>query len=102
MIRKTAFLVLSVAMGSMLAGTVVAAADTGVTVRYSRAELATASGAERLYARLKIAARQVCPGGEALDPIRAVPARACYDSALAAAVAHVRQPRLTVTASRGA
>ena len=114
---KIAAVFLSLTTGSMVAAGVAAAADRldgdpGITVRYSRAELATPRGTALLYARLKLAAQQACPGGEALDPMRAVPGRACYDAALATAVAHIQQPRLTAlhrrnstrgfTASRGA
>jgi UrcA family protein len=107
MVRKIAAVFLSITTGALLANGAIAAPageriDFGpsVTVRYSPADLATPRGAEVLYARLRLAANQVCPGADARDLMRAAPAKACYEAALAAAVLHVQQPRLTALHKR--
>ncbi|MFO1465280.1 MAG: UrcA family protein [Steroidobacteraceae bacterium] len=71
-----------------------------VAVRYVTEELTTERGVKVLYARLKNAALEVCPGADDRDVGRAAPARACYDAALADAVAQVRLPRLTAMHDR--
>ena len=81
----------------------VAQADVGaatvpaptVSVVYSQKDLTSTRGVQTLYARLKNAARQVCPDVDARDLTRAVPARLCYETARAHAVEHVRRPELT-------
>jgi len=100
MVRQIAALFLSVLTSSLLAGAASAAtpadaAGPSVTVKYSRADLASDKGAQILYARLKRAARSVCPDTDSLDLVRSVPARACYEAALANAVEHIKQPQLT-------
>jgi UrcA family protein len=74
------------------AGAVVA---PSVSVVYSQKDLTSTHGVQTLYARLKSAARQVCPEVEVRDLKRAVPARLCYEAALARAVEGVRRPELT-------
>jgi UrcA family protein len=66
-----------------------------VSVVYSQKDLTSTHGVQTLYARLKNAARQVCPDLDVRDLARAAPARLCYESALARAVEGVRKPELT-------
>ena len=79
----------------------VAQADVGtgiapsVSVVYSQKDLTSTHGVQTLYARLKNAARQVCPDLDVRDLSRAAPARLCYEVALARAVDGVRKPELT-------
>ena len=105
MARQIAALILSVLAGSAVvsgasAGTAADAAEPSITIKYSRAELATQKGTEALYARLKFAARLVCPNFDAPDLVRSVPAKACYEFALAKAVDQVQQPQLTALHAR--
>jgi UrcA family protein len=100
MVRPIAALFLSVLTASALVGGASAAtaedeAGPSITVKYSRADLATEKGAEILYARLKRAAKLVCPETEYRDLVRFIRAKGCYETALANAVERVKQPRLT-------
>jgi UrcA family protein len=67
-----------------------------VAVSYSTIDLTTQRGADKLYQRLRYAAREVC---EPLDE-RGVPSlrlawSACYQQALSSAVAEVDRPLVT-------
>ena len=79
----------------------VAQADAGavaapsVSVVYSQKDLTSTQGVQTLYARLRQAARQVCPQLDVRDLTRSVQARVCYETALARAVEIVRRPELT-------
>lgn len=72
-----------------------------VAVRYDDLNLATDAGARMLYTRLRHAAARVCPGVHDRDMGRASRARACRDSAVAAAVARVASPPLAALHARG-
>ncbi len=72
-----------------------AAAGPSVSVVYSQTDLASTHGVQTLYARLKTAARHVCPDVDVRELARVVPARLCYESALARAVEGVRRPELS-------
>lgn len=66
-----------------------------VSIVYSQTDLASTHGVQTLYARLKNAARHVCPDVDVRELARGVPARLCYENALARAVEGVRRPELT-------
>ncbi len=71
------------------------AAELGdVTVRYADLDVGTAKGAERLYARIKSAAQQVCPGEESQDLSRHMASLRCQKIVVAHSVAAVRSPQL--------
>ena len=72
-----------------------AATAPTVSVVYSQKDLTSTHGVQTLYARLKNAARHVCPDLDIRDLTRAAPARVCYEGALARAVEGVRKPELT-------
>ena len=67
-----------------------------VTVKYGDLNLSTAEGANTLYSRLRRAARSVC-GVDSIQPEEKmwVHWKACYDTAIATAVAKVNSPMLT-------
>ena len=73
-----------------------------VEVRYAKQELSTRQGVRDVYARLKSAARQVCPDIDARDLGRAAKARACYQEALSDAVSRISQPALNLVHARQA
>jgi UrcA family protein len=64
-----------------------------IVVKYVPAELATYQGARRLYARLSVAAAEVCPNyGSPHWITRQV--KECREQAISNAVANVHNPRL--------
>lgn len=71
------------------------AAAPQVSVVYSQTDLSSTHGVQTLYARLKSAARHVCPEVEIRNLAGAVSAKQCYQTALAQAVQKVRRPELT-------
>ncbi len=64
-------------------------------VIYQESTLSNDEGAAQLYDRLQAAAREVCRGVRGRDAGSAKQYRACYDKALADAVADVNQQTLT-------
>lgn len=74
-----------------------------VKVNYNRADLATESGLDKIYTRLKGAARRVCDAAsEPSDPRKIRHYWECYDQALATAVNEVNNQRLTAFHQREA
>ena len=99
MIRKMT-LTLAAAVGGIVMASQASAAE--IAVHYSAQDLASQRGVQALYLRLENAAKDVCPGTDARDLVRAVPARACYDKALSEAVSHFRHPQLSALYAAGA
>ncbi len=67
------------------------------TVHYSDLNLNTQAGTERLYNRIRNAAKQVCGGVEPRQLAESTPAQNCMSQAIAASVRAVNNPRLTTT-----
>ena len=65
-----------------------------VMVRYGDLDLTRDEGVQVLYARLRAAAKQVCSDDGSLDLGRRAAVRQCVDTALANAVAGVRNSQL--------
>ena len=65
-----------------------------VAVQYSVADLSTEGGAKKLYERIALAARQVCPQYDARDLTAFSASRSCQRQAIAGAVAQVGNRRL--------
>ena len=97
---------IAVLVGCLLAGSVGAAqaatsedAVPTIVVRYGDLDLSTTDGANALYQRISVAARQVCP----LEYSRAVSqvgkARACREAAIERAVNAVNSPQLVAMQS---
>lgn len=88
-----------VVMGFSLGGPTARAAEAGYqlteTVAYGDLNLETADGARVLYARLRYAAQAVCSPFDGRDLSRQIRWRACYDHAIASAVAKIDRPRVT-------
>ncbi len=96
---------IAIAAGAILAtglaqASVSSEARRRVDVQYSKHELASRQGVHNLYARLKSAARQVCPDFDARDLGRAAQARACYEQALSDAVSQISLPALSLVHAR--
>lgn len=71
------------------------AVTSSVTVEYSDLDLASPNGVDRLYSRLRSAARNVCGEYEARDLRTRASARSCYVRALGEAVRDVDHAALT-------
>jgi UrcA family protein len=92
---------LALALGTSLIANTAAADDqyTGlnkVTVSFSDLDLSKPAGAKVLYKRIRAAARKVCTPTVTISPIYV--GRhfyACYDEAVASAIAQVNRPMLT-------
>jgi UrcA family protein len=71
-------------------------AAPSITVRYNDLNLATQSGIDALYARISVAARQVCPVADyrVLNSVSA--SDQCRAEAVAHAVQKVNNPKLAV------
>jgi len=65
-----------------------------VAVQYSAADLSTKDGASRLYQRIALAARQVCPNYDSGDLVAFSASRSCQRRAIASAVEEIGSPRL--------
>jgi len=74
-----------------------------VNVKYDLADLATESGLDKIYTRLKGAARRVCDAAsEPSDPKKVRHYWECVDQALANAVSDINNQRLTAFYQREA
>lgn len=71
-------------------------AAPSVKVRYDDLNLSTDSGTAALYARIKSAARQVCPDQYSRDLNVVSASRACQATAIAKAVQDVNSPQLAL------
>jgi UrcA family protein len=92
---------IAVLVGCLLAGTVGAAqaatsteAVPTVVVRYGDLDLATSDGAQVLYQRISVAARQVCPVENSRAVSQIGKNRACREAAIERAVNAVNNPHL--------
>jgi UrcA family protein len=65
-----------------------------VVVNYSDLDLSTSDGVQKLYRRISLAARQVCPFGDSRDLQRVAVTYACRQAAIARAVSNVHSPQL--------
>ena len=65
------------------------------TVSYTELDLARPAADEKLYQRIKSAARDVCRGLEGRELGKIKPHQDCMDSAIAHAVAQVNDPKFT-------
>jgi UrcA family protein len=88
-------------VGCLLAGSLgVAQAATPadevpkVVVSYSDLDLSTPEGARVLYQRISVAARQVCPFQDAVEPSRMAKYHACREAAIERAVNSVNNAQL--------
>jgi UrcA family protein len=66
-----------------------------IVVRYQDLDPSQARDAARLYQRIESAAQQVCSYYQPVGPAGMQQYRACVDSAIASAVAHVRSEEVT-------
>ena len=66
-----------------------------VLVQYSQDDLSTEAGANRVYRKLKRAARDVCGLAHGLKLQQRIAAQKCFDEALASAVRNVNGARVT-------
>ena len=82
---------------TLFAGTRIDATDELPTVHVSYAglDLSTKTGAAILYQRIKGAAQQVCGSVDGRQLAQLARWNACYEKALADAVAQVNQPQVT-------
>jgi UrcA family protein len=72
------------------------------TVSFSRAEAQTTEGAQALYMRLRVAAKNVCGERSAADGVASWGQPACASSALGSAVREINVPALsTLHGNRG-
>jgi len=93
----------SILAGSLVAFTLSAApalaAEAGdpltKTIVYGDLNLNTADGARVLYARIRSAAHVVCAPFDGRELSRQIRWQACYDQAMASAVAQIDKPQLT-------
>jgi UrcA family protein len=67
-----------------------------VSVRYDDLDLSSTAGANVLYHRISVAARQVCPDLYSRDLEVVAVADRCYASAVSKAVAEVNNPHLAM------
>jgi UrcA family protein len=65
------------------------------TVSYSELDLARPAADEKLYQRVKAAAREVCRGLEGRELGKIKPHQDCVDSAIGRAVVQVNHPKFT-------
>jgi UrcA family protein len=63
-------------------------------VRYSDLDLNTRTGAETLYARIQLAAADVCRLSDSLELTMQMASRRCQNELVARSVASVRSPQL--------
>lgn len=70
------------------------AAIPSVAVQYNAADLSTKDGASKLYERIALAARQVCPNYDSGDLAAFSASRSCQRRAIASAVEEIGSPRL--------
>jgi UrcA family protein len=102
-VRSGRCIALTLLAGSMIgafgaasagAATTNAADGPSVAVRYGDLDLTSEGGARRLYHRLVVAARQVCPDGSSRDfsTLRAV--EACRNQAILRAARQIPSPQL--------
>jgi UrcA family protein len=66
-----------------------------VTVKYGDIDISNPQGAAALYARIRSAAKAVCPRLDERELERIAQAQACIDHAISTAVAHVNAPALS-------
>jgi UrcA family protein len=97
---KTIASLLAASLVALTLGTAAAhAAEAGdpltKTIAYGDLNLETADGARVLYARVRDAAHAVCSPFEGREPARQIRWQACYDHAMASAVAQIDKPRVT-------
>lgn len=96
--RKLAAL-LAAGVATVFTSTVTLAADSSrvpqVTVDYSDLDLSSQKGVDRLYTRLRTAARNVCGERATRDLSARAEARSCYVRALGDAVRDVNHVALT-------
>ena len=88
------------ALGALAGGSSLAAASPPadvrtVTVRYAPAALDSNEGAQQLYRRIQVAARQACGDSDPRDIVHYFLFKGCYQSAVDTAVAKVDATRLT-------
>ena len=93
-------------IGCLLAGSLgVAQAATPddevpkVVVSYSDLDLSTPEGARVLYQRISLAAREVCPYQDAIEPSRLSKNHACREAAIERAVSSVHSAQLAAVRS---
>jgi UrcA family protein len=67
---------------------------TDIVVRYADLDINTAAGAEKLYARIRHAATQVCPEVSSIEIARHQASQRCQDAAVAHAVGSVGSAQL--------
>jgi len=88
-----------VAMGLGAGAATARAAEVGdqltKTIAYGDLNLETADGARVLYARIRYAAQAVCSPFDGRDLSQQIRWRACYDHAMASAVAQIDKPTVT-------
>jgi UrcA family protein len=65
-----------------------------VVVRYGDLNLGTRTGAETLYARIQLAAAQVCRPSDSLELLRHTAFLRCQSELVSRTVANVRSPQL--------
>lgn len=101
-VRRPGLALRNLALALVLAGAAalpaIAAPGDGLaraTVSWADLDLSDLHGAVTLHARLRAAAKQVCPLLATRSALGLVEQRACYFDALDSAVARVRQPVLT-------
>ncbi len=93
--RAAAGVVGLMALGAAVAP--VSAADllgSDVVVRYGDLDLGTRTGAETLYARIRLAAAQVCRKSDSLELTQQMASLRCQNLLVARSVASVRSPQL--------
>jgi UrcA family protein len=79
-----------------------ATAPREVTVHYDELNMASASGAAALYAKLRSASRQVCEPLAGRELYQRAAFNACYEQALSNAVAKVNRTGVTALHTRAA
>jgi len=88
---------LAIAAASLIAD-IAAAKEPGVistVVKYSDLDLTQSADTQRLYARLQYASQKVCASYDSRELRMQSLREACFDNALAAAVAQVNDAKLT-------
>ena len=92
---KRLWLPTAVALGLAASVAASAAEPPSITLKYEADDLVTTAGAEALYKRIRVAARQVCSPYSGEDLLRWSRWKRCYRQAVGNAVAAVHQPTLT-------
>lgn len=71
-----------------------------IAVQYSAADLSTKDGASKLYERIALAAREVCPKYDSRDLIAFSSSRSCQRQVIASAVEEIGSHRLAAVSGR--